>query len=342
MRREGTYLVKSKNITLGSTSPITVQTMLKSHFYKYNTCYISELMYRGCDILRFSINSDYSKKDLQEFIKSSPLPLVIDIKSDKSQAKVALDGGIDAVRINPALLSKQDITEVFRIANANNAIVRIGTNEGSTHGKSAITLVIDTINLAESLGFKNIVTSIKASNSDETLSLNRELASLTSYPIHLGLTEAGGVVTSAVRSTVVLSKLLENGIGSTIRYSMAGGETKEVEAATELLSSLNLRRPYLHLVVCPSCARCTFLTERFLEGIESELYKITYYNKCYISVAIMGCPLNGIGEARNADFGISGNNITAVIFKKGEIVEKCDAKNAKEAFLSVIKSSLAS
>lgn len=340
MRREDTRLVKSKNITIGSTSPITVQTMLKSHFYKYNTCYISSLMYRGCDIVRFSINGNYSKRELGEFIKSSSLPLVIDIKSNIKQAKDAIESGIDAVRINPSLLSKNDVKEVFAMAKDSASIVRIGTNEGSTHNKSAITLVIDAINTAESMGFTNIVTSIKASNSEETLRLNRELSLITPYPIHLGLTEAGGVVTSAVRSTVVLSKLLEEGIGSTIRYSMAGSEKMEVEAANELLSSLNLRRPHLHLIVCPSCARCTFLTEEFLRDSEEELYKIAYYNKCYISVAIMGCSLNGIGEAKNADFGISGNNITAVIFEKGEIVEKCDPKNAKEALLSRIKASL--
>lgn len=328
--------VKSPNITLGGSNPILVQTMLKGHFYKYNTCYINALKYRGCDVLRFSINGDYDKETLAAFIRTSPLPLVLDVKSTKQQALDALSAGIDAVRINPALLNKSDTLDIFRSAKDQGAIVRIGTNEGSTHGRIAITLIHDAIELAESINFKNIVTSIKASDSEATLTLNRKLARETAYPIHIGLTEAGGEVTSAVRSTLVISTLLNAGIGSTIRYSMAASEKKEVEAGSELLSSLALRKQHLNLIVCPSCARCTFLTEKFLSEIEDDLYEAAYNNNRYISVAIMGCSLNGIGEAKTADYGISGDGITAVIFKKGAVIEKTSMENARFILLRAL------
>lgn len=337
--RNETQVVRSKNITMGGNNKVSIQTMLKGSFVKYNACYINELKVRGCDILRFSIKGEYDEDALKTFIKTSPLPLVLDVKSDITPVILAVDAGIDAFRVNPTLLSKSDLKKAFILARDNSCIVRIGTNDGSTHGKNALELITEAINTAESIGFTNIVTSLKASDEKETIKKNRELASLTKYPIHLGLTEAGSAVTSAVRSTLVLSNLLNEGIGSTIRYSMAGGEKKEVEAASELLCCLKLKKPYLRLVVCPSCARCTFLTEDFLKTIEDDLYSLAYYNKRYISVAIMGCSLNGIGEAKNADFGVSGDGITAVIFSKGQIVEKCSVKNVKNALISVIKAS---
>lgn len=331
-----THVVKSKNITLGGENPILVQTMLKGNFYDYNSDFIETLKYYGCDILRFSIDGFYKKDELKKFIKNSPLPLVLDVKSDKTQAFDALEFGIDAVRINPSLLTKTDTKDILQCVKDSGAIVRIGTNEGSIKGEDAVKLVIKTIEMAEKLNLKNIVLSIKASSSSSTIALNKKLSEQTSYPIHIGLTEAGDSITSAVRSTIVLEHLLTEGIGNTIRYSMAGAEKNEVIAAVELLSSLGKRNPYLHLIVCPSCSRATFLTEHFINDAMDELYKTTYINKKRLTVAIMGCPLNGIGEASNADVGISGTNDEVIIFKKGKIASRTNLKFAKQTLLEAI------
>lgn len=333
-----TRLVKSKNITLGGGSPILVQTMLERPFYAYDDKYLEKLKYHGADIVRFSIDGTYDKDELKAFIKNSPIPLVIDIKADIKNALFALDSGIDVVRINPSLITSKDAEEIIKCTKDRGAIMRIGTNEGSTKGESAINLIQKTLEIAERVNFTNIVLSLKASDPESTLALNRELSSRFDFPIHIGLTEAGGSIQSAVRSTYVLSELLKDGIGDTIRYSMAADEINEVIAGVELLRVMGLREPYLNLIVCPSCSRATFLTGEFLPEVQDDLYRIAYNHKKPITIAIMGCPLNGIGEASSADVGISGSKDNVVIFKKGEIVLKEPSKRAKDALLEVVKS----
>lgn len=336
MKDKLTKTVHSRNITIGGDSIISVQTMLKRSFNSYSSEYIQSLKYYGTDILRFSIDGNYDKNELSTFIKTSPLPLVLDVKADKQQALDSLKSGIDAVRINPILLTNSHIEEIIRMAKDVNAIVRIGTNEGSTKGQDAVSTILNTIEMCEKLGFTNIVTSVKASNAESTILLNTQLSNKTEYPIHIGLTEAGDSITSAVRSTIVMSKLLNNGIGDTIRYSMAGSEKSEVIAGNELLSSLGLREPKLHLVICPSCSRATFLTGDFINSVMDDLYKVTYIKNKSFTLAIMGCPLNGIGEAKDADIGISGTSDEVILFNKGHIIDRVKPNDAKEILIKRI------
>lgn len=315
-------VVSSKNITLGGNTPISVQTMLKGSFTSYSVEDLYTFKCYGCDILRFSIKGDYDKDKLKYFIKSSPLPLVLDIKNIKEQALDALKFGIDAIRINPCLLTKSDIVDIIKAAKDNNAIIRIGTNDGSIKDNSPIDEILRTIKISESLSFNNLVLSVKSSNPKRTNELYKELDCKSDYPLHVGLTESGDTIGGCVRSTIVLAELLKDGVGDTIRYSLSGDEKSEIRAGGELLSNMGMRESYLNLIICPSCDRATFNTGVFYSKICDELFRITYEMKKKITLAIMGCVLNGVGEGKSADLGISGSDDKVIIFKKGEIVDK--------------------
>ena len=331
-------IVSSKSITMGGKAPISVQTMLKNSFTSYSYDDLFILKCYGADILRFSIKGEYSGDELKKFISSSPISLVLDVKNIKKQAIDALKYGIDAIRINPSLLTKNDIIEIIKAASDNRAIIRIGTNDGSIKGSDPIEEIIKTIEIAESLSFNNLVLSIKSSSAERTYSLYSKLDSLTPYPLHIGLTESGDGIGGTVRSTIVLYELLKKGIGNTIRYSLAGSEKDEVRAGTELLATLGLKQNYLNLVICPSCDRATFNTGVFYKNVCDDIFKATYGLNKKITLAIMGCTLNGIGESKDADIGISGCLDKVLIFKKGNIVDKVDYNSLSDALKKQIES----
>lgn len=317
---------------------VTVQTMLKSSYENYSLGDLNNFKYKGCDILRFSIKDKFDENKLKSFISSSPLPLVIDIKNIKEHAIFAIKNGISAVRINPIFLTESDIYEIFTLCKEKNIYSRIGVNTGSVFNKTPFEVIEKGLNIAEKLNYKNIYLSIKSSSEEQTIFYTRELKNrYQCYKIHIGLTEAGDNITSTVRSTLVLSDLLKDGVGDTIRYSISGSEEDEIVAGVTLLDALNIKKQRLRLVICPSCSRATYLTSSLDKDIYNLLYKWTYLNNKYITFAVMGCALNGITEAQNADIGVSGNKDEIIVFAKGSIYKKTDKQNLKSAISEVLK-----
>lgn len=342
--------VKIGNVVVGGGAPILVQTMwdrampLVSDSEGLDELLreLSALKSMGCDIIRFSYPSDDDRQVFSEICRKSPMPVVADIHFDYKMALAALDCGAQKIRINPGNIgARWKVDEVVRSAQDHGAAIRIGLNSGSlpksAGNQDAVSLMVDTaleyIEWFESLGFHDTVVSLKASDCDTTYEANRLLAERCSCPIHLGVTEAGGVVTSVVRSTWTLGRLLEQGIGDTIRISITGDIATEVQAACELLRVLDLRAGGIRIVSCPRCGRHSFDSQGFLRQVERRLLQIDKP----LTVAIMGCQVNGPGEAAHADIAITGIGRKAFLYKKGKLFREVTSSEAEEALFAALE-----
>ena len=335
-----------KDLSIGSDSPIRVQTMYDSQIFQTD---VDEVIRRinllkamGCDIIRFSYVSSKDKENFTKICKLSPIPVVADIHFDYKLAIEALKCGAPKIRINPGNIGpKWKSQEVIKAAKDYNAAVRIGLNSGSLphneKGLDSASLMVDTaleyLSWFDSWNFDNTVISLKASDPEITLSANRKLSSLCDNPIHIGVTEAGGIVTSCIRSTWALGNLLKENIGDTIRVSITGSIEAEVQAAVEILRTLGLRKGGVRIVSCPRCGRHSFDSQGFLQKVENRLLSI---NKD-ITVAIMGCQVNGPGEAKNADVAITGIGNSTFIYKNGELYKKVTFEDGEKALFDLIE-----
>lgn len=269
------------------------------------------------------------------------MPVVADIHFDYRNAMDAMDCGVAKIRINPGNIGARWKTEeVVRKALDKGVAIRIGLNSGSLprneEGKDKVDLMVDTaleyIGWFENLGFKDTVVSLKASDSELSYQAAVKFSKRSDYPMHIGVTEAGGVVTSCVRSTWTLGRLLEQGIGGTMRYSITGSIEDEVQAGVELLRTLGLRKGGMKIVSCPMCGRCSFNSQGFLKEVEHELLA----SGKDICVAIMGCQVNGPGEAKGADLAVTGIGNKVYLYRKGEIFKQIDAAHAREELLKAV------
>lgn len=345
MNDRKTSVVKAGGIQIGGGSRITVQTMWKKSLHNFNNNdlkEIKELSLIGCDILRFSAPDMKSAQVLKEIKNEIDIPIVADIHFDHKIALKCIEYNIDKIRINPGNIGAEwKVKEVLNAASDNGIPIRIGINCGSLpkdlndiESKSEAMLIAAEreIEILEKNGFKSAVFSLKSSNMAETISANEAFSQKYSYPLHVGVTEAGPLTAGLVKSSIALYKLIEKGIGDTIRVSLTDSPYSEVIAGREILKACGKSNYGVDVISCPRCGRSTFDTHGFISSVYDDLYKI----KKNLKIAVMGCIVNGPGEALGADIGITGAGNKAVIFKHGKIIKKVDENKGREEFLKVL------
>ena len=328
-----------RNTVIGGNEPIKVQTMYDDKISDINpeivVGKINDLSLMGCDLIRFSYVSSMDGENFRYITSHSPIPVVADIHFDYRLALEAMDNGADKIRINPGNIGDKWKTKmVVEKARDTGKAIRIGLNTGSLpkHGKNddVVELMVNTaleyISDFEAWNFNNIVVSLKSSDIDNTVRAARLFKEKSGYPCHLGVTEAGNAITSAVRSTWALGNLLKEGIGDTIRVSINGSIEDEVLCANEILRTLGLKKGGVRIVACPRCGRHTFDSHGFLNEIQHRLLTL---NKD-ITVAVMGCSVNGPGEAHGADFAVCGNGRKIFVYSHGSLVSSLSSKEEAE------------
>jgi (E)-4-hydroxy-3-methylbut-2-enyl-diphosphate synthase len=344
--REKTIKIETGGLEIGGNAPILVETMVKKKTSDIDgvILQIKSVAEIGCDIVRIAIPDEPSLSVLPEIVKKSLLPVVADIHFIPKFALSAIDAGVLGVRLNPGNIKNKDaIREIAQEAKRKSCHIRVGVNAGSLSdevksrfgGITEEAMVYSAeshIGILEDEGFTNIVVSLKAYDVGLTLRANLAFAGKYTYPLHIGITEAGYGVRAVARSSAGLALILNAGLGNTIRVSLTGEPEDEVEAGYEILRSLDLRRRGLEFVSCPMCGRCKvdFLT--IVKDAFSELKKID----ADIRVAIMGCEVNGPGEAKDADIGLAFGKGSAVLFIKGELVEKVSEDVAVKTLIKKI------
>ena len=346
--RRKTRQIHIGNVAVGGGAPVSVQSMTntKTMDTEATLAQIRALKAAGCEIVRVAVPDMAAAKNLRNIIKASPVPLVADIHFDYKLALEAIAQGIDALRLNPGNIgSHARVAEVVRAAKGAGIPIRIGVNAGSLDhkllekygGVTAEALVesaMEHVRILEDLDFYDMKISLKAHDVPLTLAAYRRMSERTAYPLHLGITEAGTPGTGIVKSAVGIGALLAEGIGDTIRVSLTGDPTVEVRVANEILKSLGLKEYGPSLVACPTCGRTSIDLPSIAERVEERLSGIARP----IQVAVMGCVVNGPGEARGADVGIAGGKGEGLVFRKGEIIRKVpEASLVEELFKEIDK-----
>lgn len=341
--RRKTRAVKIGSVTVGGNAPVAIQSMTftKTSDKEKTLAQILELEQAGCQIVRFSVPDEACAASIPYLKEHTHVPLVADIHFNYRLALMAAEYGIDKIRINPGNIGDRErVREVVNACKKRNIPIRIGVNGGSLekhilakYGSPTPEALCESalyhVGLLEELDFQDVIVSIKSSDVYTTVAANRLFAERTDIPLHLGVTEAGTERMGLIKSSIGLGALLVDGIGDTLRVSLSDDVTKEVEAAKDILFALGLRNG-VKIVSCPTCSRCNinvFDTARRLENaLKDKPWSMT--------LAVMGCAVNGPGEAREADLGIAGGNGNALLFKKGEIVRSIDADTIFETLLA--------
>jgi (E)-4-hydroxy-3-methylbut-2-enyl-diphosphate synthase len=340
--------VKVGKIVVGGSSDISVQSMLSVPWsdIEGNISQALSLEAAGCDIIRVAVPNAESVRTIFALKQKIKIPVVADIHFDYRLAVAAADAGADKIRINPGNIGTEgDIKAVIKKCKEKNIAVRVGVNSGSVEKKilakygsptpeALCQSALYNISLLEKYDFENIIVSVKSSNLADMLSAYRLLAQKCIYPLNLGLTEAGTQTLGVIRSHVCVGVLLMEGIGDTIRISITADPVKEVEGGINLLKALNLYRSGIELISCPTCGRASIDVIKIAEEVENLLAA----SKKRLKVAVMGCAVNGLNEARSADIGISGGNGAGVIFKNGKILKSVDESHLVEELMKEIES----
>ena len=338
VKRKETKKIMVGNVPVGGDSNITVQSMTNTvtKDVKNTVSQIKKLEEAGCHIIRSAITDLEDAKAITEIKSQINLPIVADIQYDYKLAIAAVENGCDCLRINPGNIGSEiKVKEIVNVCKERKVPIRIGTNSGSikkefldkyngVNEKSLVYSTLEQIRLLESMGFNNMKLSLKASSVPLTIKSYKMISKLVDYPLHLGITESGPIWRGTIKSAVGIGTLLSMGIGDTIRISLTGDPIEEVKVGREILKSLNLLNEGIEIISCPTCGRTKIDLIKLVEEVEEKLEDI----KKPIKVAIMGCPVNGPGEAREADVGIAGGKGEGLIFKKGKVIKK-----VKEEFL---------
>ena len=356
--RKRTREIKAGTLTIGGDSPISVQSMtnIPINNIEGTINQINALENSGADIVRLAVLNDQALPFLKKIADEVTIPLVADIHFDYRLAIGAIDAGASKVRINPGNIGEAwKVREVVKAASDRGVPIRIGVNGGSINRKkyshvtpeALVESAMENINILEENNFTDIVISIKSSDISHTIEANRIISGMRDYPIHIGLTEAGFGLSCIVQSSIVIGHLLLQGIGDTIRVSMTGDPVQEIFAGKKILESLSLKYSPLKVVSCPTCGRtCEDIDLLSIaETVEKEILlnfeKILAEKNMQITVAVMGCEVNGPGEAREADFGIAGSRGgSMLLFGKGEIIKKVPAREAVNELLVLISDAL--
>ncbi|MBE6886015.1 MAG: flavodoxin-dependent (E)-4-hydroxy-3-methylbut-2-enyl-diphosphate synthase [Ruminococcaceae bacterium] len=351
IRRRNARVLQIGSVAIGGTNPIAIQSMLntRSDDIEGSVRQAVELEKAGCQILRFAIPNQEAVALIPAISAAVKLPLVADIHFDYRLALAAADAGISKIRINPGNIGDdQRVAEVAAACRANGIPIRVGVNSGSVekeilakHGGPTPAALAESalyhVGLLEKFGFYDIAISLKSSGVQETIAAYRTISEQCDYPLHLGVTEAGTERMGLVKSAIGIGSLLADGIGDTIRVSLTANPVQEIAAAQDILRGLGLLEGRPTLVSCPTCGR----TRIDLIGIASEVERRLADVHAPIKVAVMGCAVNGPGEAREADIGIAGGDGNAVLIKKGQIIRKIPSERIVDELFEEIAAMLA-
>lgn len=322
--------IKIGNVKIGANNPVAIQSMTNTLTKEADKTIeqIKNLEEAGCEIARVSVPDKESAANLKQIKENIEIPLVADIHFDH---KLAIEAAkyVDKLRINPGNIGDQEkIKQVVDAAKEYDIPIRVGVNLGSLEkdieanfgltAKGLVESALKNIKLLEDNDFYNIVVSLKASDVQKTIKAYQSISKLTNYPLHLGITESGSLFTGTIKSSIGIGTLLSQNIGDTIRVSLSADPVEEVKVAKQILQSLGLRRFGIEVTACPTCARANYDVSK----IALELEEATKHIKTPLKIAIMGCAVNGPGEAKEADLGIVGGKDQCLFYKKGEIIEK--------------------
>ena len=346
MFRSNTKVIKIGDRVIGGGNPILIQSMTntRTEDVAATVAQIQELEAAGCEIIRCTVPTMEAAKALPEIKKQIHIPLVADIHFDYRLAIAAMENGADKIRINPGNIgSRERVQAVVDVAKERNIPIRVGVNSGSLekelvakyHGVTAEGIVesaLDKVHLIEDMGYDNLVISIKSSDVLMCVRAHELLAGKTPYPLHVGITEAGTVLSGNIKSSVGLGIILYQGIGDTIRVSLTGNPVEEIKSARLILRTLGLRKGGIEVVSCPTCGR----TSIDLIGLANQVENLVQRYPLDIKVAVMGCVVNGPGEAKEADIGIAGGIGEGLLIRKGEVIRKVP----EDQLLSTLKDEL--
>lgn len=341
-RREDTRTVKIGDVEIGGSHPVAIQSMCntKTEDVRATVAQILQLEAAGCDIIRVAVPTMEAAQALTEIKKQIHIPLVADIHFDYRLAIAAMEHGADKVRINPGNIgSEEKVRAVVEKAKEYGVPIRVGVNSGSLEkpliekygghvtAEGLVESALDKAAMLEKMDFHDIVISIKSSDVLMCIKAHELLAQRADYPLHIGITEAGTLISGNIKSAAGLGIMLHEGIGNTIRVSLTGDPTEEVKTAKILLRTLGLRKGGIEVVSCPTCGR----TKIDLIGLANKVENMVQSYDLDLKVAVMGCAVNGPGEAREADIGIAGGDGEGVLIKKGEVIRKLPEDQLLEA-----------
>ncbi len=332
MYRNKTKVISIGDKVIGGGNPILIQSMTntKTEDIAATIAQILKLQEAGCEIIRCTVPNLAAAQAIGEIKKAISIPLVADIHFDYQMAIAAMENGADKIRINPGNIgSREKVAEVVKVAKSRNIPIRVGVNSGSLekelvekyHGVTAEGIVesaLDKVHMIEELGYDNLVISIKSSDVMMSVKAHELLVGKTPYPLHVGITESGTILSGNIKSAIGLGIILNQGIGDTIRVSLTGDPVEEIKSAKLILRTLGMRKGGIEVVSCPTCGR----TNIDLIGLANQVEQMVQGYDLDIKVAVMGCAVNGPGEAKEADIGIAGGINEGLLMKKGEIVRK--------------------
>lgn len=347
LQRRFSKQIQIGDVKIGGNAPISVQSMTNTDTrnVKETLKQINNLYENGCELIRLAILNSDAAQAIKEIKQKSPIPIIADIHFDYRLAIQCIENGVDALRLNPGNIGKEEnIKKVVALAKTNNIPIRIGINGGSLEKdieaedislhEKMVKSALRHIEILEKNNFDKIKVSLKSSDVLTTINAYRLIAKKIEYPLHLGVTEAGTYTGGIIKSAVGLGTLLAEGIGDTIRVSLTDSPTEEVKAGFAILKSLNLRQRGINFVSCPTCGR----TQIDLISLAKEVEKrLSDFDKP-LTIAVMGCAVNGPGEAKHADYGIAGGINEGYIFKKGEIIKRLPENQLLDEFIKLIHS----
>lgn len=348
IKRRKSKQISIGNVKIGGDAPISVQSMCNTDTRDVETTLnqIHELAAKGCELVRLAVLNQEAADAIKDIVKKSPVPLIADIHFDYKLAIKCINNGINALRLNPGNIGKREnVEKVVTLAKQQQIPIRIGVNAGSLEkdlldkdiplSEKMVLSALGHIKILEDLNFDLIKVSLKSSDVLTTIEAYRSIAEKVPYPLHLGVTEAGTLRGGLIKSSVGLGTLLAEGIGDTIRVSLTENPVEEVSAGFDILKSLGLKERGVNFVSCPTCGR----TQIDLIGLAKKVEERFKDFDKPITIATMGCAVNGPGEARHADFGIAGGVNEGIVFKKGEIIAKVPEKDLLSKLEEVIRKS---
>lgn len=344
--RKKTRTVLCGDVKIGGGSPILIQSMTTTDTRdaKATIEQIKKLEYEGCEIVRVAIPDATAADAIKEIKSKISIPLVADIHFDYRLALMCIENGVDKLRLNPGNIGDADrVKQVVKMAKERKIPIRIGVNAGSIDkrilskyggitAEAMVESALEHVSILEALDFEDIVISLKASHIKLTLDAYQLISKRVDYPLHIGITEAGTLRSGTIKSSIGIGALLLDGIGDTLRISLTGDPTEEIKVGKEILKAIGLRDFGVKIISCPTCGRCQIDLISLANKIEEKLGKI---NKP-ITVAIMGCAVNGPGEAMDADIGIAGGKSSALLFKKGKIIKKIPEEEIEKVLMDEI------
>lgn len=351
MNRKTTKSVKVGGVTIGGGAPVVVQSMTNTDTRNVSETLkqIHALSQAGCEVVRLAVLDRDAADALKEISLRSDLPVIADIHFDYQLALLAIEQGVHGLRLNPGNIgARWKVQEVVRACKEREIPIRIGVNAGSLEkeilekyqgvtAEGMVESALGHIRLLEEEGYDKIKVSLKASHVPLMLKAYRQISETVDYPLHIGVTEAGTVRSGLVKSAVGIGSLLAEGIGDTLRVSLTGDPVKEIPVALEILRVLGLRERGVELISCPTCGRTQVNLAELAENVEERLSQLPSLDRP-LKVAVMGCAVNGPGEAREADFGIAGGKGMGLLFRKGEIIARLPEEDLLPALLKEIES----